>query len=244
MVVVAGYYDLVKEGNSMTDRGEDDQGTKPKTESQPHKNWRHQIVSDILGHKLSEEELQQALRICDEEFTTNEEFSASEFFARFTASTPSAKLGKQTRKLFLQKARLPNDAQEQTTSTSSEAKASASQRPSISTPHAQTEGGSECRDNPRKFTNLSGSCRHLEGDQERLTIVVENLSVTGARIRLQHGGELRRGEVIRVEFRLDDAFCASISLKSEVRWVLSGLVGIEFICPAGLPNILTNYIRS
>lgn len=228
----------------MTDRGEDDQGTKPKTGSQPHKNWRHQIVSDILGHKLSEPELQQAFRICDEEFTTDEAFSASEFCSRFTAATPSAKLGKQTRILFLQHIRLPIGAQEQAASADSEATASTPQLRSSIAPVAQTEVGPAHRVSSRKFTNLSGSCRRLEGDQALIDIMVENLSEIGARIRLQPGCELRRSEVIQVEFTLDDALHTLVCLKSEVRWALSDLIGIEFICPRGLPNIVTDYIRS
>ena len=201
-------------------------------------------MSDILGPKLSEPELQQALRICDEDFESDVDFSAAEFFSRFTASTPSAKLDKDTRILFLQTARMPNGAHEQATEVSSEATTSTSQPQSMTTSHTQIESESERRSNPRKFTHLEGSCRRLEGEQESIVIVIENLSVTGARIRLQPDCELRRGEVIRIEFMLDDAFRTSIRLKCEVRWVLSDLVGIEFISPAGLPNILTHYIQS
>ena len=228
----------------MTQQGEESLATKPKPGSKYHKHWRHQVVSDILGPKLSEPELQQALRICDEDFASDEDFSAAEFFSRFTAATPSAKLSKETRILFLQTARMPNGAHEQATDASSEATTSTSHPQSTPPSHTQSESESERRANPRKFTHLNGSCRRLEGDEESLAMVIENLSVTGARIRLQHDCELRRGEVIRIEFMLDDAFRTSIRLKSEVRWVLSDLVGIEFISPAGLPNILTHYIQS
>ena len=56
----------------MTHPGENGLSTPMKARMQQHKNWRHQVVSDILGHKLSAEELQQAFRICDEEFATDE----------------------------------------------------------------------------------------------------------------------------------------------------------------------------
>ncbi len=228
----------------MIQQDKDGLGTQPKTGGKRYNNPRHQVIADILGHKLSESELQQALRICDEEFATDQAFSASKFCARFTASTPSVTLGKQTRILFLQNARFPSDAGEPTTSMGAEKAASASPPRSTWTLHTQTENGAERRKSPRKFTNLNGSCIRLEDKQKRIPVVVENLSVTGSRIRLQPGCELKRDELIRIEFKLDDAWGTFIRSKGEVRWALSDLAGIEFICPEDLPESLTDYTNS
>ena len=153
----------------MTQMATDRVETRAKTPSTPHPNGRHQLVSDILGQKLSDQELEQALRICDEEFANDQEFSASAFCARFTASTPSATLGKQTRILFLQNARFP-DAPDSNDPVDSAIRESSSQSLLQTAREALNENPSERRESPRKCADLSGTCYRLKGHQTRFYV--------------------------------------------------------------------------
>ncbi|WP_089939148.1 helix-turn-helix domain-containing protein [Candidatus Entotheonella palauensis] len=73
-----------------------------------------------------------------------------------------------------------------------------------------------------------------EGRAWLIRLVVATLFVFG----------LKRGERLQVEFTLDDALASSIRLKGEVRWALTDLAGIEFICPVGVPTALIHYVGS
>ena len=108
---------------------------------------------------------------------------------------------------------------------------------------AQAEDRFERRQHPRKFTHLTGVCLRLKGNQERIPIVVKDLSVAGVRIQFLQDIDLERDEVW-IEFTLDDGFETLICLKGEVRWTLADSAGIKFTSPVCLINILTNYIYS
>jgi len=75
-------------------------------------------------------------------------------------------------------------------------------------------------------------------------MTVENLSLGGCGIQILTPHELKRGEVLRLEFKLDDASEAFIRIRGQLRWVLYDLAGVELHSSYSIMKILADYIES
>lgn len=202
------------------------------------------VVSDVFGNKLAHEDLKEALRICTEEFGDHRELTASDFCQRLVETRPEIAIGKQTRLLFLRGVRqqdmksAPESERETLKSTALIPavwhKPSGSLHPSIP----------ERRQNLRKTTDLMGVYWHALDREQMGAMIVENLSLGGCGIRILTPHELKRGEILRLDFRLDDASETFISIRGKLRWVLYDLAGIEFYSSYAMPGVLADYIRS
>ncbi len=206
--------------------------------------WKQDVISDIFSQKFESEDLEEAFRICNEDFDKDSEFTASEFCQRLTETRPEIELGKQTRLLLLHGVRQHDVKPE-----------SASERhrlqPSTKVPEAQTvsseslaQGVPECRREFRKLTDLIGVYWHTLDKEQNGAMVVENLSLGGCGLRILTPHELKRGDTLRLEFKLDNASESFIRIHGQLRWVLYDLVGVEFQTLYGMPQVLADYIAS
>ncbi len=109
-------------------------------------------------------------------------------------------------------------------------------------PDAHDQSIPERRHSSRKSTDLTGVYSHMLDSEQTGTMMVENLSPGGCGIRILTPHGLKRGDMIRLEFKLDDRFGTFIRIHGQLRWVLYDLAGIQFQSPHGVPQVLAYYI--
>lgn len=209
---------------------------------QQEKVQRRLAVSQLLGRRLSKTDMQHALRICDEEMTTDHESGIDEFCQRLTTSIPTVRLGKQTRLLFLHKLQQPagflEPASDHEVTCLLPANTDQSEGRSWT---EQDEQLGERRRRPRKTTQIFGSYYQVEQSGD---MVVENLSQEGARLKILNPHDLKKGETLRLEFSLDDAYRTVIHATGCIRWTLYESIGVEFLGALGLPQVFVDYLQS
>jgi hypothetical protein len=202
------------------------------------------LVYDVFGQKLAHDDLVEAYRICTEDFDDNHEFTASDFCQRLATTRPEVSIGKQTRLLFLRGVRQQSENSEpqskretsRRTTTLATAQHDASGSIKSSTP--------ERRLTPRKTTDLMGVYWHTLDNHQIGAMAVENLSLGGCGIRILTPHELKRGEMLRLEFKLDNAAETFIRIRGQLRWVLYDLAGVEFHRSYTIPKVLADYIET
>lgn len=123
---------------------------------------------------------------------------------------------------------------------------SSSIEPQVDTapPEKLQQGVPERRRDFRKLTNLVGVYWHTLDKRKDGAMIVENLSISGCGLRILTPHELKRGDTIRLEFKLDDEAESFIRIHGQLRWVLYDLIGIEFQSLYGIPQVLAEYIAS
>ncbi|ETW94161.1 MAG: hypothetical protein ETSY1_36075 [Candidatus Entotheonella factor] len=212
--------------------------------SRNDRTWRQEVVSDVFGRKLGSAKLHEAFRICNEDFDKNDEFTASGFCRRLVETNPDIEIGKQTRLLFLQGVRQHDTKPE---STSERPSLHATSNPTAAQPTVSDgpkPGIKERRRDYRKPTNLMGVYWHTVDKQQQGAMVVENLSTGGCGLHILTPHELKRGDTLRLEFKLDDECESFIRIHGQLRWVLYNTVGVEFQSLYGFPQALANYLGS
>lgn len=202
------------------------------------------LVSDVLGRKLEDEDLREAMRICQEDFSEDHEFTASEFCQRLTTTRPDVSLGTQTRLLFLRGVReqeIKPQPESRGESGSSNTFVPAARRGSSDgwKPHMP-----ERRKSIRKTTDLMGVYWHTINREQTGAITIENLSLGGCGIHILTPHTLKRGDMLRLEFKLDNEHETFIRLRGKVCWILYDMAGIEFWGMNTMPEALLNYIQS
>ncbi len=131
---------------------------------------KRQAISDVLGKKLPEQDLDTALRVCEEELAPGHEATASGFFQRLSTTLPHASFGKETRLLILRTLRSPATSLHETANQAASSSGAYDTRDPIPPRH------------PRKLASLRGHYQHTQNEAQTGGIVVENLSPEGARV--------------------------------------------------------------
>jgi hypothetical protein len=202
------------------------------------------LVHDVFGQKLAHADLIEAYRICKEDFDDNQEFTASDFCQRLATTRPEISIGKQTRLLLLRGVR------QQSEDSALLNKREMSRRTDMVSAAQQESSGntkssmSERRHHPRKTTDLMGVYWHNRDRHQMGAMIVENLSLGGCGIRFLTPHALKRGEMLRLEFKLDNASETFLRIRGQLRWVLYDLAGIEFHSSYTIPQVLAEYIES
>jgi hypothetical protein len=202
------------------------------------------LVHDVFGQKLAHADLIEAYRICKEDFDDNQEFTASDFCQRLATTRPEISIGKQTRLLLLRGVR------QQSADSALHNKREISRRTDMVSAAQQDSSGntmssmSERRHHPRKTTDLMGVYWHHRDRHQMGAMIVENLSLGGCGIRFLTPHALKRGEMLRLEFKLDNASETFLRIRGQLRWVLYDLAGIEFHSSYTIPQVLAEYIES
>jgi hypothetical protein len=70
---------------------------------------------------------------------------------------------------------------------------------------------------------------------------VEDISRTGLRFKAQDTHHLREGDIVKLEFALDDTHNTPLVLTVELKHVSASLVGGEF-CDPNIPKALAFYL--
>ena len=104
----------------------------------------------------------------------------------------------------------------------------------------------EKREKYRKETNLPGSfVRLAEGRQARGSLmVIKNLSATGLKLQINAPHSCAVGDVILVEFHLDDASRTLIKKKVIVRNMVGKNIGTQFAPTEAIDKALGFYLFS
>ncbi|GLI34043.1 MAG: PilZ domain-containing protein [Deltaproteobacteria bacterium] len=93
----------------------------------------------------------------------------------------------------------------------------------------------------RKSVFLSGIYSKLEYPMDSGRMEIEDISRTGLRFRTQDTHHLREGDIVRLEFALDDAHNTPLVLTVELKHVSASRVGGEF-CDPNVPKALAFYL--
>jgi PilZ domain len=104
----------------------------------------------------------------------------------------------------------------------------------------------EIRKRYRKGVHLPGTYVHYVNGQPqgKGRMTVRDLSASGMRLLLTASGTIAPGDLLKIEFRLDDAQRSLIQKKVIVRNVGDNFVGTEFAATEALDKALGFYLRS
>lgn len=209
-----------------------------------HIKQKQDLVSQIFGDKLAHEDLKEAFRICEEDFGENHEFTASDFCQRLATTRPEVEIGRQTRLLLLRGVRQQGTKSETQSAREPQPLAAITPTARHATSQPLKSILTERRRELRKTTDLIGVYWHTSDKQQTGAMTVENLSLGGCGIRILTPHELKRGDELRLEFKLDNAAETFIRIRGQLRWVLYDLAGIEFHSSYARSQALVDYIES
>jgi len=104
----------------------------------------------------------------------------------------------------------------------------------------------EKRKRYRKGSHLPGTYVHYVDGQPRGkgTLTVKDLSTNGMKLVLSAIGTIAPGDLLKIEFRLDDANRSLVQKKVVVRNISDNIVGTEFAATEALDKALGFYLRS
>lgn len=104
----------------------------------------------------------------------------------------------------------------------------------------------EARKRYRKGAHLPGTYVHYVNGQPRGkgTMTVKDLSTNGMKLVLAASGTIAPGDMLKIEFRLDDAQRSLIQKKVVVRNIGDNFVGTEFAATETLDKALGFYLRT
>jgi hypothetical protein len=104
----------------------------------------------------------------------------------------------------------------------------------------------EKRKRYRKGAHLPGTYVHYVNGQPRSkgTMTVKDLSTNGMKLVLSASGTIAPGDLLKIEFRLDNAQRSLVQKKVVVRNVSDNFVGTEFAVTEALDKDLGFYLRS
>jgi hypothetical protein len=98
----------------------------------------------------------------------------------------------------------------------------------------------------RKEVSLPGSYVHLVDGHEvgRGAMTVRDISTGGMKLRMTNAGKLKTGDVLRLEFRLDDAHRSLLQKKVIVRNIEDMYVGVQYAMTESTDKALGFYLFS
>ena len=99
----------------------------------------------------------------------------------------------------------------------------------------------ERRRHPRKITNLKGAFVH-DRSQRRGSIIVRNISQSGARLELSSEQFIHVGERLILKFNLDDPEGSFVHKEAIVKKIDGRDIGVEF-CGFSHKNALESYLK-
>ena len=93
----------------------------------------------------------------------------------------------------------------------------------------------------RKVVKIPGTCKKLISPGNSQQIFVEDVSRTGLRISFTSPHGLQPGDIVKIEFSLDDANQSPVILSAEVKHFTETWVGVEY-CDPNIPKSLAFYL--
>jgi hypothetical protein len=217
---------------------------------------RRTIISEILNIHLTADALEFALEVYDDSFATAVTFSPDEFCQCLNTLMLETTLTEETCLALLSDLRGLRNSSDRTMPEPESASSPAddSQPTEISPCYpVDPSWGTvmpinhkhrrQSRRYPRKPTLLMGTYRHEEGTKQ-IQVIVEDLSQSGVGLLWFTPDQLKTGDVLHLEFGLEDAAHTVIRTCVCVRWVQDDIFGTQFVDPDKLPPAFFNYLQS
>jgi len=217
---------------------------------------RRAIISEILNMRLTADALEFALEVYDDSFATAVIFSPEEFCQCLSTLMLETTLTEETHSALLGDLRELRNSSDSTLPDPESASSLAddSQPTEISPCYPVDPSWStvmpinhkhrrQSRRYPRKPTLLMGTYRHEEGTKQ-IQVIVEDLSQSGVGLLWFTPDQLEPGNVLHLEFGLEDADHTVIRAPVCVRWVQDDIFGTQFVHPDKLPPAFFNYLQS
>ena len=217
---------------------------------------RRAIISEILDRHLTADALEFALEVYDDSFAPAATFSPDEFCQCLSTLLLETSLTEETCLALLSDLReirnssdrampdpggaasLTDDSQPTEISPCYPVDTSRSMVMPINHKHRR-----QSRRYPRKPTLLMGTYRHEEGTKQ-IQVIVEDLSQSGVGLLWFTPDNLEIGDVLHLEFGLEDAAHTVIRAPVCVRWVQDDIFGTQFVHPDKLPPAFFDYLQA
>ena len=105
--------------------------------------------------------------------------------------------------------------------------------------------GKQARQYARKSTQLAGAYTLERDDRIIGDMIVENISYEGLRLRLlSPGDEIRRDDVLLVQFFLDNKYQTHVCEPVDVRYIQQNVIGVKFQNAYGMSKSMIEYLRA
>jgi hypothetical protein len=205
---------------------------------------------------LTADALEFALEVYDDSFAMAATFSPDEFCQCLSTLMLETMLTEETRLALLSELHeLPISSDSTMLKTESAASLADDNQPtetspcySVDTPWSPVmpinhKHRRQSRRYPRKPTLLMGTYRH-EASTEQIQVIVEDLSQSGVGLLWFTPDHLETGDVLHLEFGLEDADYTVIRTRVCVRWVQNDIFGTQFVDPDQLPPAFLDYLQS
>jgi PilZ domain len=217
---------------------------------------RRAIISEILGMHLTADALEFALEVYEDSFATTVTFSPDEFCQCLSTLMLETALTEEACLALLSDLRELRHSSDKTMPEPKSASSLAddSQPTEISPRYPVDSSCStvmpinhkhrrQSRRYPRKPTLLMGTYRHEES-RKQIQVIVEDLSQSGVGLLWFTPDQLEAGDVLHLEFGLEDAEHTVIRAPVCVRWVQDDIFGTQFVHPDKLPLAFFDYLQS
>ena len=212
------------------------------------RNW----VAETLEAYLSADDLEYSLELYDDGFSTLEAFNSDEFCQCLITLMPGTVFTEETHDAILDDLRKVEDSEEGM-ATEDGLTLAATGEPTEIIPRQNTPVTTipprphphrpQSRRDPRKPTLLMGAYRH-EDQNKQIEVVVEDLSRSGVGMLWFTPDSLAIGEILSLQFDLDDLRHTVVEASVCVRWVKDDIFGVQFVEPDVLPQTFFDYLEA
>lgn len=217
---------------------------------------RRALISEILDMHLTADALEFALEVYDDSFAPAVTFSPDEFCQCLSTLMLETVLTEETCLALLSDLReLRNSSDSAMPETESASSLADDSQPTeispcypVDTPWSTVmpinhKHRRQSRRYPRKPTLLMATYRHEEGTKQ-IQVIVEDLSQSGVGLLWFTPDKLETGDILHLEFGLEDADHTVIRTCVCVRWVQNDIFGTQFVHPDELPPAFFDYLQS
>lgn len=214
---------------------------------------RRSIVAQTLGPHLSAADLDLSLELYDVDFATSEAFSSDEFCQCLNVLLPETSFTDASFSSLLGDlgtlASLTDNTATEAEATFAVVEDSDSSGNSASHDHPMSKATPmnhqhrpDSRRNPRQPVLLMGTYRHHD-QTEKIPVVIEDLSRSGAGMLSFSPDQLASGDILQLQFGLEDSEQTLIETSVCVRWMQDNIFGAQFVHPEKLPQDFFDFLQ-
>lgn len=223
---------------------------------QPNFAGRRDRIAETLTVHLSSDCLDQAMSSYDEEFAAASTVSPSELIQCIAPFLPETLLTREGLKSLSEALNWLQDSSGAESLGHDATRDRTPVDPATQILHVAEPGVSETASPPRPHPHRPHSPREpriptlfmgtyeRKGEDTLRPMVVEDLSTSGVGMLLFAPDDLHRGDLLQLQFTLDDDSQSLIQVSARVCWVKDDIFGAEFVDPIAVPRPLLDYIQS
>ena len=216
-------------------------------------NDRRAVVAKTLEPHLSADDLDLSLEIYDADFATSDEFSSDEFCICLNTLLSETRLSQESYSSLLVDLRPLSSSTEHTAVTVEDSAAGVTDRDASDrrtdpdNPFSQAQfrphpHRPESRHEPRTPVLLMGTYQH-QGQSDRTPVVIEDLSRSGVGMLSFAPDALSPGDIVDLQFGLEDSDQSVIKTTVCVRWVQRDILGAQIVHPEALPQAFFDFLQ-